>query len=306
MQRNKFLGVLVGLLLIIALSVGIIMFYTPIYNNTISKQDQSKQMLKMQEEQFIEANKEFFMKEIYKSNFVLLMDVLRFSDKSYMKASDIFLPEEVKSNVSGIERDDPSNVMNAEELYDFNIDDPFNNQVIYGSEMDVYNEEQDYFNHFNQMIYNWSENFYTNTIRTYPSFLYYVLNQGTGKEITNSVEELDQLLEQQSSRGLELKDDLKFFMILKTDSKGRLSVVDYKGLDKTYIDMLLSMHLVNDVLQEESYYVQVNGSYMETHQFKNMVQLPANLTLIYASNASDFYNNGRFIMIITWISHRLS
>ena len=222
------------------------------------------------------------------------MDVLRFSDKSYMKASDIFLPEEVKSNVSGIERDDPSNVMNAEELYDFNIDDPFNNQVIYGSEMDVYNEEQDYFNHFNQMIYNWSENFYTNTIRTYPSFLYYVLNQGTGKEITNSVEELDQLLEQQSSRGLELKDDLKFFMILKTDSKGRLSVVDYKGLDKTYIDMLLSMHLVNDVLQEESYYVQVNGSYMETHQFKNMVQLPANLTLIYASNASDFYNNGRY------------
>jgi signal transduction histidine kinase len=83
-------------------------------------------------------------------------------------------------------------------------------------------------------------------------------------------------------------------MILKTDAEGKLSVSDYKGIDQKFVDILLSMHLVNDVLQEESSYVQVNGSYMESHQFKNMVKLPANLTVIYASKAADYYKNGTY------------
>jgi signal transduction histidine kinase len=147
-----------------------------------------------------------------------------------------------------------------------------------------YGRKEEFINSFNELLQNWHNSFYTETLYYYPQFNYYIIDNKTGNILTNTIEPLNQLTEN-TQEAQEKKSSYPFYMIFQFGEDGRLQVSDFKGLEQTQIDELFSMNLNKEIMHQDSY---VNSWY----QYYDQIGSPSDVTIIYASQADKFYNNG--------------
>jgi signal transduction histidine kinase len=148
-------------------------------------------------------------------------------------------------------------------------------------------------NEFNEILYSWSNDFYSNTLVYYPQLEYYIVDNQSGNYLTNSYNSIAQLLTD-SQEAQELKQKYPFYIVFRYDEEGTLQIADYKGYEQEKINQLLI-----DYQNKEGVRNQVDDIFW--FQFVKQIGEPKDTTIIYASQSNDFYyHNG---IIIDSASH---
>lgn len=146
-----------------------------------------------------------------------------------------------------------------------------------------YNKEE-FCNRFDSMMDQWYQSFFAETISQYP-LNYYITNNFNGSVKTNSVKSLSNLA-MNSSKAKKLKASYPFYIILESGIGGKFTVKASKGLKEEQIDKFLSLQLNNDTMRKTM-------DSADWYQYKDKIQIPPGITIIYASKDVDFYINSQ-------------
>ena len=143
---------------------------------------------------------------------------------------------------------------------------------------------ESFVNQFNEMINDWYNYFYGVTVDEFSSFNYCFIDSNTGNTLTNSIASLP-LLAQDTDEAQKAKDSYKFYIVFKYLEDGSLEISDYAGIEQEFIDEYKLLELTKS---------EILGRYdNEWHQHKNRLKSPSNATIIYASNAEEFYRSNK-------------
>lgn len=247
-SNNKAAGFLASTLAILLVAVMVILSYQPVLN--YSKKLSEKLKSQRQEQADGQSNyfKEDFLKLLERGNYVLSWDL--FTDKADpgQLPSRLFLEAEM-------------NVLQEK--------DPW------------YPDKEAFLNSFNEMMYQWHNQFYSDTITYYPDFEYYIQDHTSGNYLTNSYHSINQLTEN-TQEALALKAKYPFYIIFKYAADGSVQIEDYTGYTKEQIELLKVNHQNREIIKGE-----VNDTYW--YQYCNKLIKPSDVTVIYASTSENFY-----------------
>jgi len=245
---NNVIGFLVSMLAIISIAIGILLSYQPVlkYSGLLS------QKLRAQREEGIEEQKDYYKQELLdvleRSNFVLFWDLASGKDNTNRQPTDIFLPD----NMKNLQEDD-----------------------------NWYEQKKAFLRNFNDILYRWHNSFYSDTLRNYPLFEYYVLDDTTGNYLTNTYNSIERLLTA-SEEVARLKLQYPFYLIFQYGEDGSLQIPDYSGFSEEQINNLLLKEQNKDIIKEV-----MDSSYW--HQYCSLINVPVNTTFVYASQSEDFF-----------------
>ncbi len=261
-SQSRLGGVAVSCLVIFVIAAAVLLSYRPIYNFSMKKDEQ----LQVQREEEIREQQEFFkerfMELLVRGNYVLSWEL---SNKygTGLRPSVIFFDEELIG------------------------------QRAEGGTSDI----EVYDNEFDEMLYSWYSEFYSDTLEYYPGLEYYFVDNQSGRYLTNSYNSID-LLATDASKAQELKDNYPFYIVFRYDDQGKLLVEDYAGFEQEKIDQLVIDYENKEIIRE-----QIHNIFW--YQMVKQIEEPKNMTVIYASQSNDFFNyngiaviNGDHPMII--------
>lgn len=247
-SNNKAAGFLVSTLAILLVAVMVILSYQPVlnYSNRLSEK------LKSQREEQADGQSSYFKEEflnlLERGNYVLSWDL--FTDKAD--------PGQL-----------PSRLFFEPEMNVLQEEDPW------------YPDKEAFLSSFNEMLYQWHDQFYSDTVNYYPNFEYYIQDQTSGDHLTNSYHSIN-LLTQNTPEALELKAKYPFYIIFQYSSDGSVQITDYAGYTKEQIELLNVEHQNREIIKGE-----VNDTYW--YQYCNKLIKPSDVTVIYASTSENFY-----------------
>lgn len=230
----------------IALAVLVVALYSPIYHK--AKESLSKMKIEdiTYKEQVINERKRIFLENLYEGNYVLIYELIQLKLKEPSSAYDIFFDEE--------------------------------------RARDGHNEYYDeYYLRFNEVIYQWISSFHENTLPNYSSLCFYIVNHDTGDYLTNT-KALASFADKTKDLESE-KASYPFFMELKTQGDGNLSIVDSKGLEEAEINWFQNLNYINDIITAE------DASFYSWLPYQNVAKSSNNITIIYASQDPNYYNS---------------
>ncbi len=251
-NRNKTAGIFLCTLILLLAATGVILTYRPVYRAseqlTQKLQDQRSQQIEQQRE----SDKQAFMTVLERGNYVLTMDLEQENDRDY-RPSEIFLSE---------------TFLNLQE------------------EDTWYQTKKDFIDSFNVILQQWYDDFFPHIVDQYPFFEYYIINQKTGEERSNS--HIDRLLSD-TEEAQEIKSEYPFYIIFQYDADGKLQIPDYTGFRKEKIDELLLRGRDMEIFEDG-----LNNLYL------NQILKPANTTIIYASQSEEFYVSEGYQYSYVW------
>ncbi len=253
-SQSRLAGVTISCLVIFVIAVAVLLSYKPVYNYS----QKMSEMLRVQREEQSREQQGFykarFLDLLEQGNYVLSWEI-RSKDNAGMQPSNLF------------------------------FDSALVNQ---NDEEEVFEGIDSYINEFNEILYSWSNGFYSNTLVYYPLLEYYIADNQSGSHLTNSYNSIDRLLTD-SEQAQDLKEKYPFYIVFQYDEKGLLRVADYKGYEQEKIDQLLI-----DYQNKEIFRNQINDIYW--FQFVKQIVEPKDMTVIYASQSKDFFYHNGFTM----------
>ncbi len=246
-SQSRLAGVTISCLVIFVIAAAVLLSYKPVYNYS----QKMSEMLRVQREEQSREQQGFykarFLDLLEQGNYVLSWEI-KSKDNAGMQPSNLFFDSAL------------ANQNDEEELFE-GIDS--------------------YINEFNEILYSWSNDFYSNTLVYYPLLEYYIADNQSGSYLTNSYNSIDRLLKD-SEEAQELKEKYPFYIVFRYDEKGQLRVADYKGYEQEKIDQLLIDYQNKEIIRN-----QINDIFW--FQFVKQIVEPKDMTVIYASQSSDFY-----------------
>jgi signal transduction histidine kinase len=170
----------------------------------------------------------------------------------------------------------PSNLFLDSEWFNYNDEEGLVEQI------------DSYVNEFNEIMYSWSNDFYSETLVYYPQLEYYIADNQSGNYLTNSYNSIDRfLIDSQETQ--ELKKKYPFYIVFQYDEEGQLRVADYYGYEQEQIDQLLIDYQNKEIIRN-----QIEDIFW--FQFVKQIEEPRDMTVIYASQSSEFYYHDGFRM----------
>ncbi len=246
-NQSRLGGVVVSCLVIFVIAAAVLLSYRPVLHYA---QKMSEKHLQQREEQAIEQQeyfKEEFLNHLERGNYVLFWDIKR-KGNAGLQPSDIYFDKEL------ISQNDEAGLIEQKEAF---------------------------FNEINEILYLWWDDFYSNTLIYYPLFEYYIADNQSGNNMTNSNNSIDRLLTD-TQEAQELKKRYPFYIIFRYNEEGQLQISDYAGYKQEQMDQLLIDYQNKEIIRN-----QVNDNYWL--QFINQMVEPKDITIIYASQSNDFY-----------------
>jgi signal transduction histidine kinase len=162
----------------------------------------------------IDAQKDRFLKNLYKGNYSLFWDMNQNSDNRKLQPSDVFLPK-----------------------------------TLFGGEnQSDYAEE--FLSGFNEVIHYWQDDFFNNAIPGY-SLEYLAIDNKTGKKSTNSLQRPLMELAEHSQESLQLADAYAFYTVISYQPDGTMEIPVWHGMDESKKNALLLMELNNTLFGVE-------------------------------------------------------
>ncbi len=263
-NKSKAIGILTSLLLLSALGLGMLATYPIILKNANVLLERTKSQDEKDKSGMEEHYKSEFLDALYRSNYSLYLDVVNKDDNTDMTPGDILLSGNMKSVQQEINSSGENN----------DIDD---------SQDEDYSNRTDFINQFNDLFNDWRSNFYNNIIGSY-GLEYYVIDNKSGKSLTNTISPLNSLLDN-STESQEIKDTYSFYAVFKYGEDGTVEMPYLNGLEADKKNNYKTLELTKDLIKNDMYS-------SDWYQFSNQIKTPSDVTIVYAIKPNTFYYPG--------------
>jgi len=155
-----------------------------------------------------------------------------------------------------------------------------NAEIIDDSQYEEFSGKTDFVEAFNDLMNNWQNTFYNETIGVY-NLEYYIIDNATGKVLTNTINPLNSLLDS-STDAQNLKDIYPFYAVFKYGEDGSVEIPDLYGMEESWKDTYKTLELTKKLIMDDIY----SDSY---YQYTNQIKSPKDVTIIYAIKSAAFY-----------------
>lgn len=259
---SRIAGILVSLLLLSALAAGVIALYPVILKNANILMEKAKGQDETENSEVVESNKSEFINQLYRGNYILYWDIMNRAGNTDMAPEDVFLGNLRDNDIVN----NPSIKENGNNN-DFKYEDS--------------GEQQEFINNFDSLLDNWRNSFFEETLGSY-GLEYYIIDHKTGNTLTNTVGPLN-LITENTEEGQKAKAPYSFYTVFDYDEKGNVNIPEFFGLEESKETDYKTLELTKDLFK--------NALYNDTwFQYYNLIQAPADVTVIYAAKSDTFYN----------------
>ncbi|WMJ89892.1 sensor histidine kinase [Anaerocolumna sp. MB42-C2] len=264
---SKVLGIFISVLLLSAISIGVIATYPILLQNANSIMEKSTIEDNKIRAGMENSYKEEFIEELYRGNYCLYWDVMEQRKDKVLTPGEVFLPDSMNKVLS-------ANTEYSEEYIDKSDTD---NEVYYN---DTYYEKEEFVQNFNNTLQHWYNSFFNNSLANY-GLEYYMIDNKTGKTLTNTVTNL-KMLQETSEEAQKVKAIYPYYTVFQYKEDGSLEISELSGLEESWKESFETLELNRDLFSREL----DNSSW---YQYFNQIKAPSDITIIYASKDKDFY-----------------
>lgn len=240
------------MLILSAITIGIIFTYPYILNNTkkiLSDNEKTEKQLRKKRDN---DQKNQFMDMLFQSNYSLFTDIVSKNKGKTVKPSEVYLPDYKKLFID--QGNEESDIPEEEE------------------------EIQNKIRSFNEALDHWRYTFYNHDVSEY-HLEYYIVDHQTKNYITNTVASLEKLLNSDID-----ENPYSFYGVFSYDDKGKLKIPVLKGLEEEKKTWFQTRELTKELIQKEM-------DSDNWYEYGNQVKGPTNVTIIYAAKEESFYKS---------------
>ncbi|QHQ60956.1 sensor histidine kinase [Anaerocolumna sedimenticola] len=266
---SKVLGIFISLLLLTAISIGVIASYPIILQNANSIMDRSNEEDKKIKSGMENSYQEEFLKDLYRGNYCLYWDTMEQVKGNVLTPGEVLIP----GSINWVQ---PKNTEYSEEYANqtsTQVEGEFDNNYY----------DKEFVQNINSILQNWHNSFFDNSLASY-SLEYYIIDNKTGKTLTNTVTNLN-ILQENSEEAQKIKALYPFYGVFRYKEDGSLEIPELYGLEESRKDSFKTLELTKELFSNELY----NSS---RYQYFNQIKSPADVTIIYASKDKEFYYPG--------------
>lgn len=259
-KMSRIAGFVISFLLLSAVSAGVMAFYPVYLKNANFLLEQAKEQDEKNEAEAAEVYKDDYMKQLYRGNYSLYLDMMKQVNTTEITPKDVFLPYTMRN-------------------IDEDIESGYENEDASDAESEELADREEFIGSFDLLINDWSNTFFNTTIGSY-GLEYYIIDNNTGKTMTNTINPLN-LITESTEEAQKTKDLYSFYAVFEYDKEGKLQIPQFYGLNENKKDTYQTLELTRDLIKNE----------MDNNwpQYFNQIQAPSDVTIIYAAKADTFY-----------------